>query len=278
MLHDAWKSITPQNLKENADAASVYAAGTSDPANMMLLDEIDRVFPDAKWVLVTRPAQEVEKACKTINFPIIDFTKHLEKLLSSRKVLKVKFKDIFNKADEIGRYIYTDWECPKWRKDALKDLNVQIHWGRVSEQFKVSEVFTDTPTLTPAKIEYLRLIKEIVNDDPHAMRFLSQAREASELYRRLDQNKAIDVKKAKETLEAMATEWLVSPFVKNFSASLAPAIVTALEKYLSSNMESCPIDTELVAVVTYIFRGNDGVKQFMPMVRELSNKILEEAK
>lgn len=275
-IHDAWKNDTPERLKEKFDSYNVYSAGTSDPANMILLDEIDKVFPDAKWVVVTRPVQEVEKACKDINFPIMDFTKHLEKLTSSRKVYKVKFKDIFNKADEIGKYIYPEFESPKWRKDALKDLNIQLHWGRVSEQFKVPEQSLTAESITSTKLEYYRLIREIVNEDISAIRFLQQAREISELYRSLNENKAISLNKSKESIEAVVTEWMVNPFVVRFSASLAPAIVSALEKYLSNETKHCPIDTDLVAVVTYIFRGNEGVKEFMPKIRELSDKILSE--
>ena len=82
---------------------------------------------------------------------------------------------MFDKADEIGRFLYEDWSCPSWRKAQLKSLNVQLHWGRVSEQFKVPETLKDADTLTPSKIEYLRLLKEIVNNDPYAMRFMTQA-------------------------------------------------------------------------------------------------------
>lgn len=276
ILHDAWKNATPTQLKDKFDQAGVYAAGTADPVNMMWLDEIDKVFPTAKWVLITRPMKEVKESCKTIDFPLADFTDNLKRLTETRDVLKIQFKDIFDKADTIGRYIYPDWECPKWRKDSLKDLNVQIHWGRVSEQFKVPKVLPDTQVVTPAKMAFHRLLKEITAEDPHALRFLAQARDASELYRGINESTPIDTKRAKETLEAMATEWLVSPFVTRFSSALAPSIASALEKYQNNDIKHCPIDIDLVSVVTYIFRGNDGVKQYMPKVRELSEQILRE--
>lgn len=159
----------------------------------------------------------------------------------------------------------------------LKDINVQLHWGRVSEQFKVPEVIDKIEALTPDKIAYYDLVKEITNGDPLAIRFLSQARDASNLYLQLNEGKPIDIEKAKDTLEAMATEWVVSPFLRNFGGSIVPSIVSALEKYRNEkSLAHCPIDTELLTAVTYIFRGNDGVKEYMPKVRELSDKILKD--
>lgn len=276
VLHDAWRDNTPSEAKELFSSLNVYAAGTADPSNVMLYDKIQKEFPEAKWVVITRPESEVKEACKNLDMPLADFSKSFQKLIKDKKPLKVPFAQLFDKADEIGRYIYEDWQCPKWRKDLLKGLNVQVHWGKVSEQFKVPANLKDIETLTPDKIAYYDLVKEICNGDAYAIRFLSQARDASELYRQLDQGKPIDVKKAKDLLESMATEWVLSPFLRNFGASIVPALVAALEKYRSEKLTHCPIDTDLVTAVTYIFKGNDGVKEYMPKVRELSAKILKD--
>ncbi len=275
-LHDAWKDNTPTDLKELFSSLSVYAAGTADPANVMLYDKINKEFPDAKWVVITRPQQEVEEACKNLNMPLSDFTKNFQKLSKEKNPLKIPFSKLFDEADKIGRYIYEDWQCPKWRKDLLKGLNVQVHWGKVSDQFKVPENLKHADALTPNKMAYCDLMKEICNNDMNVVRFLVQARQASEIYRALNEGKPIDVGQTKDLLEAMATEWVISPFLRNFGASIVPSFVSALEKYRSENLSHCPIDTELVTTVCYIFRGNDGVKEFMPRVRELSDKILKE--
>ena len=242
----------------------------------MLYDKIQKEFPDAKWVVITRPQAEVEEACKNLDMPLADFTKNFQKLNKEKQPLKVPFSKLFTEADKIGRYLYEDWECPKWRRDLLKGLNVQVHWGKVSDQFKVPANLKDIETLTPNKIAYFDTIKEITGGDAYAIRFLSQARDASELYRQLDQGKPIDVKKAMNLLEAMATEWVLSPFLKTYGATIVPALVAALEKYRSETLTHCPIDTDLVTAVTYIFKGSDGVKEFMPKVRELSAKIIGE--
>jgi hypothetical protein len=276
-LHDAWKHGSPDEIKQKFESSSVYASGTADPANVMLLDKIDKSFPDAKWVVITRPVEEVKESCEAINFPFVDFTNNLKGLMSSRKVLKVPFKTMFKRADEIGRFIYPDWDSPPWRKSMLSDLNVQLHWGKVSDQFKVPENIKEADVMTPAKIEFLRLIKEIVNEDPNALSFVRQAMNLSELSKRIDQGKPFDVRQAMSTLESVSTEWLINPFVRNFNASLAPAIMSAIEKYRNEpDRGVCPVDLELLTTVCYIFKGNDGVKEFMPRVRELSNKILQE--
>ena len=181
---------------------------------------------------------------------------------------------MFDKADEIGRFLYEDWSCPSWRKAQLKALNVQLHWGRVSNQFRVPEALLQADNMTPAKMEYLRLLKEIVNGDTHAMRFITQLQFGSELYRRLDQNRPIDINKAKEVLEASCTEWLVNPFVRNFYASLAPVISGSIEKYNNSHQVHCPIDIDLLSAVCFIY-GKD-TKEFMPRIRSLSDQILQE--
>lgn len=276
-LHDAWKLGTPSEIKEKIDRSGVLAGGVADPANTLFLKKIDKEFPEAKWVVITRPPKEVEESCKNINFPYVDFTKQLQILMGSRKVLKVPFSKMFDRADEIGRFLYEDWSCPSWRKAQLKDLNVQLHWGHVSQQFRVPEVLNEAESMTPTKMEYFNLIKEITGGDVYAIRFMSQARYGSELYRRLDQGKPVDVKRAKELLEAVCTEWLLNPFVKNFSTALAPAMATCIEKYNNQpDLEHCPIDVDLVSTVTYIFKGNDGVKEYMPKIRELSDRILQE--
>jgi hypothetical protein len=278
VLHDAWKSYAPDVLKVKFSMfKDIKAGGAADAGNLFLLSEIDKEFPDAKWVLITRPQEEIEASCKNIKFPLVDFTQRLKILINSREVLKVPFKEMFDRADEIGRYIHADFKCPSWRKSQLKILNVQLNWGRVSDQFQVPQIIKEVDTLTPNKMAYFKLVREICNDDPHAVRFLAQARDASELYRRLNEKKPIDIEKAKETLEAMATEWLVSPFLRNFSQAIAPAVMAALEKYQNEkDLEYCPIDIDLLTVLTYIFRGNEGVKEYMPKVRELSDKILKE--
>jgi len=275
-LHDTWINNTPSDIKELFSSLGYYAAGTSDPANVMLYDKINKEFPDAKWVIITRAQKDVEESCKNLNWPITEFSSNFQKLTQDKNPLKVSFTKLFDKADEIGRYIYEDWECPKWRKDLLKKLNVQLHWGKVSEQFKVPEVLLQADVMTPAKMEFIKLLKEIVNNDPNAVRFVIQVQAASELYKRLDKGRPVDIQLAKETLSNMATEWLISPFVRNFSASLAPSIARAIESYTNNNPVNCPIDIDLITTVTYIFRGNDGVKEFMPRVRELSDKILKE--
>jgi hypothetical protein len=275
-LHDAWKDNTPSELKERFQSYPVYAAGTADPANVMLYDKIQKEFPDAKWVVITRPETEVRKACQNLNMPLSDFTNNFQKLSKEKKPLKIPFSQLFDRADEIGRYVYEDWQCPSWRTDMLKGLNVQVHWGKVSEQFKVPSNIKEVAALTPNKMAYIDLVKEICNNDANTVRFLSQARTASEVYRALNEGKPIDVEKTKNLLESMATEWVISPFLRTFGASIVPAIVSALEKYRSEELKHCPIDTELVTAVTYIYRGNDGVKEYMPKVRELSDKILKE--
>ena len=68
-LHDAWHNTTPTDLKAKFEATEVKMAGVSDPGNVLLLDLIDKEFPEAKWVVVTRPVQEVIKACEKIKFP-----------------------------------------------------------------------------------------------------------------------------------------------------------------------------------------------------------------
>jgi hypothetical protein len=277
-MHDAWKHHTPEQLREDlASYKNLKAAGVADSGSLFILDQIDQDFPDAKWVLITRPIEDVKASCQKLDFPLTDFTTHLARLCNSREVLKVPFKEMFDRADEIGRWIYPKWKCPVWRKEELKRLNVQLHWGRVSDQFKVPAIIKDIDTITPSKMEYYRLVREICNNDTYAVRFLAQAREASELYRRLKEGKAIDLLSATATLEAMATEWIISPFVRNFSASLAPALMAAIEKYHNQkDLEHCPIDIDLLTTVTYLYRGNDGVKEFMPKVRELSDRILKE--
>ena len=276
-LHDYWVNHTPSQLKDFLDKEGLESGGVCDAGNLVLFEKINKTFPDAKWVIITRPAKDVEQACSNINMPLADFSSHISALVKEKDVLKVPFKSLFSRADEIGRFIDSDWSCPAWRKNALTRLNVQVHFGKVSNQFRVPEVVKDIDVINPTKIEYYDLVKEVVNNDPYAIRFLHQARNAAELYRKLDQGKPIDIEKAKETLESLATEWAVSPFLLNFGKSVVPSIVSALEKYRNEKtITHCPIDTELLTAVTYIFKGNEGVKEYMPKVRELSDKILGE--
>ena len=275
MLHDTWKDNMPSEIKELFSSLNVYAAGTADAGNIALYDKINKEFPDAKWVVITRQQKDVEESCKNLGMPLADFSKQLSRLIKEKNPLKVSFSKLFDKADEIGRYVYEDWECPKWRRDMLKGLNVQLHWGKVSEQFKYPEVLRQVEPLTADKIAYYDLLKEICNNDAYAIRFLVQARYGSELYRQLDQGKPIDVKQAKDLLENIAAEWTVSPFIRNFGATIAPALVSAFEKYRSEkDLTHCPIDVDLVTAVVFIFKGNEGVKEYMPRIRELSTKIM----
>jgi hypothetical protein len=272
-LHDPWKDTAPSDLRAFFESSGAYTAGVADSGNVVLFDKINKDFPDAKWVVVTRPEKEVQESCKSLGFPLADFGKGLAKIVKEKEVLKVPFSKLFDQADKIGRFIDEDWECPSWRKKLLKTLNVQLNWDNVSRQFKVPETLKDIPIVTPSKIQYVDLVKEICKNDIYAIRFLAQARAASELYRQLDQGKPIDIQKSKDILESMATEWVVNPFVRTYFASLAPS---ALEKYRSGDFKACPVDVDVVGAVVYCIHGNDGVKNYMPKVRELSDKILKE--
>ena len=77
-LHDAWKEGTPSEIKDRIDSAGVLAGGVSDPSSLFILKKIDKEFPEAKWVVITRPPKEVEESCKAINFPFVDFTNNLK--------------------------------------------------------------------------------------------------------------------------------------------------------------------------------------------------------
>ncbi len=235
------------------------------------------MFPDAKWVVITRPVEEVRKSCETIQFPFSDFTDKLKKIIDTKEVLKVKFSEVFDKANLIGEFFYEDWECPQWRLDQFREANIQLNWDGASKRFRVPDNLKSVDVVTPTKLEYYRTISEIVNKDPYVIRFLEQARDVSCLYRSLDQGKPIDVSKTKDLLEAITVEWPINPFLQRFSSSISPALAASIEKYSNDPNIRCPVE-DLATVITFLFRGREGVKEWMPKIRRLSARILKETK
>jgi hypothetical protein len=83
----------------------------------------------------------------------------------------------------------------------------------MSDQFKVPENIKEADAMTPAKIEFLRLIKEMTNDEPNAMTFLRQAMDYSELSKRIDQGKAFNRRACGNNARAVCHEWMINPTV-----------------------------------------------------------------
>jgi hypothetical protein len=106
--------------------------GHSDASNLLAWEHFRNWFPDAKWVVVERPLEEVLESSTAI-YPNISkerlraFQAKMEALISGFSPLVVKFDEITPfKCYEIAEYIGVSIG-PATRVRMLCDMNVQIH-------------------------------------------------------------------------------------------------------------------------------------------------------
>lgn len=131
-FHDSMRELDHvDELKSVFDRAEfAKAVGHSDPMNLLFQNAMIRNFPDAKWVLIERDKDCVERAAKRAFDRSFNADYYLRKVADLREkpnVLTVRFEDLDGaKALEIGRWLCPGWTSPEPRNEMLERMNVQL--------------------------------------------------------------------------------------------------------------------------------------------------------
>ncbi len=133
-LHDGYTGLTnPMGLKTKMDIMNGTHVGNCDPANLFFLDKLTFFFPFAKWIYIDRNEADAERSWKLKGgVGMHDFAQRAVKLLKNKKCFIIPYSEVFNRAEEIGKFIDPRWECPPWRKKWLPFVNIQQDFAKAS--------------------------------------------------------------------------------------------------------------------------------------------------
>lgn len=150
ILHDAFYGLEdvkhfPRELREFFPGAKVI--GNSDPANLLFWEQIVEWFPDAKWVVIERPFEEVVKSCQKIcpiERPALwAMADKLSELIGTLKPMVVDFHSITPEvAMNVAEYCGIDAGNLK-RAEQLCRMNVQLEPSYLKQALKD---FGDNPS------------------------------------------------------------------------------------------------------------------------------------
>ena len=115
--------------------------GNSDPACLFFWPKLRETYPDAKWVVIRRPLEDVmisaSKALAMRPSAVIDMNHRLERLISAiHPECVVDFDDLIpERVMEIARYLGVD-AGPLKRAEQLCRMNVQVEHNYLRERIK----------------------------------------------------------------------------------------------------------------------------------------------
>lgn len=133
MLHDGFYGVEdikmfPRELRGFFPNAEVV--GNSDPANLLFWEQLVEWFPDAKWVVIERPFEEVHQSCRKLwdidRASLWAMSDKLNELKKAVAPMVVDFHGITHKvAMDVAEYLGIDAGDNR-RAEMLCRMNVQI--------------------------------------------------------------------------------------------------------------------------------------------------------
>lgn len=139
-IHDGIEKGSMDRLREiRGDVGSGVLIGNSDCGNCIWWKEFSDAFPKAKWVIVERDLNDVnksisevtgydEKSCIEVNGI---FTKSLEEVKRHLNPFILPFDFNSEKLEELCQYLDVDFSLERYY--TLRTLNIQVTKDRVSE-------------------------------------------------------------------------------------------------------------------------------------------------
>jgi hypothetical protein len=133
-LHDGFRELkTPIDMKAVLADTGFQYTGNCDASNLYFQSAIRDLFPKAKYIYIDRDPLTCEKSWKNKGGnDMKDWAiRAHEWITKSNDVMIVQYDDLFERSDEIGRYINPKWKCPPLRREMLRVTNIQQDFDRV---------------------------------------------------------------------------------------------------------------------------------------------------
>lgn len=260
--------------------------GIADGGALLYQNQLRAKYPKAKWILVTRPWQEVEASCKKLGVAARDklvyINQKIEELKTKEGMYILPFDRIDDLIGEVATWINPDWACPTDRHEMLMGLNVQSKLTKVDLE-AIPEVnpmskLSEPVNPTPVQIAYFETLQEICKDNKLAYRWLWQAIGCATIFDHVMDDDLIDKTHFEGVFKGVLLEWGVNDFYRKNSMFLAPTLAACLSawQHSSNTAKHYDIYTELPCAVAFLLGGQERIDLYMPRLRALADKLKEE--
>lgn len=265
------------------------STGIADGAAAMFQDRLIAKYPKAKWVVVTRPHDQVIASLKRLGVSIDDRLNTIDckigELRLKVKPLVVPFPSLDFTIKDIAHFVNPSWECPKWRHDMLIGLNVQSRLTN-ADLLKIPAINPLSEKAEPMQVtqtqdDYFKLLQEICGDNKLAYGWLWQAIEVASIVDHVMDGEIIDLRHFDMVMKGVLLEWGLNEFFLKNSRYLLPTMSAALSAWQHATGEMkrvkhYDIYTELPCAVAFMRGGQPLVDQFSPRLRSLVEQLMIE--
>lgn len=292
-FHDLFSTaMSMEAFEGKMRAAEFRFVGHSDPSNALLQDSIAQKFPEAKWLIVERPIDEVHASCRAIG---VDDMGALERV--QRKVEELQGKvdawtlpasslnDEYH-VREVIEFLTPGAKVPGERVEMLMALQVQTYapaaLAKMESLRGTMGLRPEAPRLTEANARYLALLRRLCAPEPRAASWFLSVLELATVWDHCIDGDGIDPAMADRALAAVSMEWPLNDWFVSHRQRLVPTLVSARDAWIYSNRATAPkadayrLYTELPAVIAWLLgRGLEGA-QIVAAMRECAACMLAE--
>lgn len=271
-LHDALVNWDDLKLPD------VEYAGIADSGASLFQDNLSERFPDAKWIIIERNYTDVQASLKKMGLNVDTFVVQtkLEELRGKKNPLVVPFATLDESIKDIAKYINPDWQLNQVRHEMLLRFNIQVTPEQIQKDIQGKILPIPEPIkLADTSQEYLNLVREMCGNEPMAFEWFQQLVYASLTWDHLKDGDAVNMPLLDRVMTALLTEWPNNPFLKKFSASLTPTMVSSITAWKfsyhpeSSRDLAYSVYSDVPAAMAFCIGGNELVDYYIPKIREL---------
>lgn len=279
-LHDGLKDC-PEGVHQLMSLVpEVKFVGDADPASCLMQDKLISEYPQAKWIIIERPFQDVKDAVNKLGVDSSQLhvvqTK-LEELRGKVDAFVVPFDILDYSIIDVAKFIDPDYQPREARHKMLTGLNVQVDIKKIQpvpSPEKIAEM-VEPIVLEKSSQEYLALLSEMCGPERHAYVWMEQLVRTALVWDHFIDKDAVNPDLVNYVMESLVTEWPLNPFLRKYAESLIPTVVAAISAWKFSYTEGVPKDfaynvySDVPAAVAFIIGGNKKVQQYMPRIRNL---------
>lgn len=255
-------------------------------------EAIAKRYPEATWVVVNRPVEDV---CKS---QAAAFPNHTLELAFIR-ALADKLKEL----DSLDHYAATfdmlereevcmgiwdaclglPWDSQRWK--LLDNFRITVMAEKAVQSVHpnlrraISRSTKDNPTLHHTR--YMALLQSMCSNDPMAYAWLCQVFDLALTLDHLVDNDPLDVERAEACIESVLLNWPFNQFYQRNSAMLAPVLSNVIGAWRCSNGNGdrhgqYQLYTELPSTVAFLLGGAPLRDRFCKPIRELVQQEIAE--
>lgn len=261
--------------------------GIADSGLPIYQDTMIEKYPKAKWVLIERDCKDSKQAIKNLGInpgnTLATLSVKMDELRGRVNVLRVPYESLDEAVLDVAKFINPAWKHNQVRHEMLLGFNVQYD-PELGKKF-IQEIPRDNllsrraepPTPTATNAEAIRILIQICEGQPSALKFLLQSVEAALVWDHVVDGDTIDIDSTNRIFEKLLTEWPINEFIINNAKSLTPVMAAVIAKWKNGDRrDHYSVYIDLASAVAFIIGGMDRVNAFIPRLAKLLPILIEE--